>query len=68
VQNIIDSGPEKIFRGWQMKIARRGLIEINQSKSGVKETYQRLSAKPENYQTRGSKAEVKDIIRRRSAG
>ena len=60
--HIIRPGPMKILPRRQMQIARHRLVDINQPKSCVKETDEKLFARREYYQPNDPKAEMKHII------
>ena len=51
-----------------MQVARQRLVKIDEPKSGVKGTDQRLIARRKDNQSNGSKAEVKHVVGRSSAG
>lgn len=68
MQNIINSRPKKILFGRKIRITCQCLVKINQPKSQIKETYERLFAGPENNQTETAEEDMEDIVRRRSAG
>jgi hypothetical protein len=68
MQNIINPRPKKIVFRWQTKIARQRLVKIDQSKSGVKETYEPLPAGRKNNQANKAEDNMKHIVGWRSAG
>lgn len=68
VQNIINPGPKKILSGWQLEVACQRLIKIDEPKSGVKGTDERLSAGRKDKQSNCSKAEMKHVVGRSPAG
>lgn len=56
-----------VFR-WQIKIARQRLVEINQAKPCVKETYELLFPRRNKDQADSPEDDMKDIVGWGSAG
>jgi phosphatidylserine/phosphatidylglycerophosphate/cardiolipin synthase-like enzyme len=67
VQKIINSRPKKILSGWKIRITCECLVKINQAKSQIKETHERLFPDPENNQADGPEEDMEDIVGRGAA-
>jgi len=63
VQNIVNSGPEKILFWRQVHEARKHLIEINQAKSEVESASRPLASEKQNEQANCSENEMKHVVR-----
>lgn len=68
MQNVIDSGPSKLFLRRQMRKTGDRLVEVNQAESDIERSDRRCVPAVNNNQATDTEDNVKNIVGGRTAG